>query len=134
MSLPASPNGTHVLRYHATDLAGNASAEQQFTLHIDTTGPVTAAKGAEGRKGRYITLRYRIGDNLSPEATGIRITVKNARGREVTSFERARTNTGGWYSVKWKPKASGTYRYSVRALDLAGNAQSKVGSAKVVVR
>ena len=32
------------------------------------------------------------------------------------------------------PKAKGTYRYYVYAKDSAGNAQSKVGSAKVVVR
>jgi hypothetical protein len=134
MTLPASPNGTHFLSYHATDQAGNASAEQLYSLHVDSTGPVTAAKAAEGRKGRSIALRYRIGDNLSPQATGVTITVKNARGRVVTTFERATTSTGRWYSVKWKPKARGAYRYSVRALDLAGNAQSRVGSAKVVVR
>jgi hypothetical protein len=134
MTLPVTPNGTHVLSYHVTDRAGNTSAEQQYTLHLDSTGPVTAAKAAEGRKGRSIALRYRITDKLSPQATGVTITVKNARGRVVTSFERAAMDTGGWYSVKWRPKAGGTYRYSVRALDLAGNAQSKVGSAKVVVR
>ena len=134
MVLPVTPNGTHVLSYHATDQAGNVSAEQQYTLHIDTTGPVTAAKAAEGRKGRAMKLRYRIGDNLSPQATGVTIAVKNARGRVVATFQRATLNTGVWYAVKWRPKASGTYRYSIRAVDLAGNAQGKVGSAKVVVR
>jgi hypothetical protein len=134
MTLPASPNGTHVLSCHATDQAGNASAGQQLTLHIDSTGPVTAAKAAEGRKGRSITLRYRISDNLSPQATGVTITIRNAKGRVVKTLRRATMYTGGWYSVKWRPKASGAYRYSVRALDLAGNAQSKAGSAKVIVR
>ena len=43
-------------------------------------------------------------------------------------------NTATWYSAKWTPKARGTYRYYVYAKDLAGNAQSKVGSARVVVR
>jgi hypothetical protein len=134
MTLPVSPNGTHILSYHATDLAGNMSPEQQYTLHLDDTGPVTVARAAEGRKGRSMRLRYRIGDNLSPQVTGVTITVKNTRGRVVATFQRTTLTTGGWYSVKWRPKASGSYRYSVRALDLAGNAQSKVGSAKVVVR
>lgn len=41
---------------------------------------------------------------------------------------------GAWYWFTWKPKARGTYRYSVYAKDAAGNAQSRVGSARVVVR
>ena len=52
----------------------------------------------------------------------------------MKSFSLGTRNTATWYSVRWKPKAKGTYRYYVYAKDLAGNAQSKVGSAKVVVR
>ena len=34
----------------------------------------------------------------------------------------------------WVVVQDGTYRYSVYAKDAAGNAQSRVGSARVVVR
>ena len=52
----------------------------------------------------------------------------------VKSFTLGTKTTAKWYSVKWKPKAKGTYRYYVYGKDLAGNAQRKVGSAKVRVR
>lgn len=50
----------------------------------------------------------------------------------VKSFSLGEKSKATWYSVKWKAK--GTYRCYVYAKDLAGNAQSRVGSAKVVVR
>jgi hypothetical protein len=134
VSVPASPNARHTLTYRATDVATNTCADQTVSFTIDTTGPVTAGKAASGRRSRAIALRYRLADNLSPQATAVKVVVKNARGKKVASFSAGRRNTATWYSVKWKPKVKGTYRYYVYGKDLAGNAQSKVGSAKVVVR
>ncbi len=66
-----------------------------------------------------------------------KIVVKNSRGRTVRTFTMlaatART-PGTWYTVRWKPSASGTYRYYVYANDSVGNRQSKIGSARVSVR
>jgi hypothetical protein len=134
VDVAALPNAAHVLTFHATDVAGNASDAQTLSFTIDTSGPVTAAEATGGRRGRAVSLRYKVADNLSPAATAIRIVVKNAKGRTVTTFTPAARRTGTWSSVKWTPKARGTYRYYVYAKDLAGNAQSKLGSAKVVVR
>ena len=41
--------------------------------------------------------------------------------------------SGTWHTVKWRPRAKGTWRYYVYCKDLAGNPQTKVGSAKAVV-
>jgi hypothetical protein len=62
--------------------------------------------------------------------------VSGPRSDEAPRADGAATTrtSGAWYNVKWKPKAKGTYRYYVYAKDAAGNAQSRVGSAKVVVR
>jgi photosystem II stability/assembly factor-like uncharacterized protein len=100
----------------------------------DTTGPTTSAKAASGRKGHAIDLEYRIDDNLSAQASNVTLLVKNANGTVVKRFDLGTKSTATWYTVKWRPGAKGTYRYSVYAKDLAGNAQSKVGSAKVTVR
>jgi C1A family cysteine protease len=127
-------DGVTKLTYWATDVAGNEETPRSLFVKIDTRGPVTAAKAASGRKGRAIVLRYKITDALSPKATAIRIVVKNSRGTTVKTFKPATRNTGTWYSVKWTPKARGTFRYSVYAKDLAGNAQGTRGSAKVVVK
>jgi hypothetical protein len=45
--IPASPNATHTLTYHATDLAGNVSADRQLSVHIDTLSPTTTVTGAD---------------------------------------------------------------------------------------
>ena len=134
VSVPVSPNSRHTLTYHATDAATNSCADQTLRFTIDTICPTTAGKAVSGRKGRKITLRYRISDNLSPQATTVKVIVKNRRGKRVKSFSLGTKTTAKWYSVKWKPKAKGTYRYYVYGKDLAGNAQRKVGSARVRVR
>ena len=134
---PPFRTALHTLTYHATDNADNSCAEQSVSFTIDTIGPVTAGKAASGRHGTYITLRYKATDNLSPKVRVTKIVVKNARGRVVKTFTTIAATTrtpGTWYSVRWKPSANGTYRYYVYAKDLAGNAQSKVGSARVIVR
>jgi hypothetical protein len=67
-----------------------------------------------------------------------RIVIKNAHGKVVKTWSKSGMlslrNSGVWYSYKWTPKVRGTFRYYVYAKDFAGNPQSKVGSAKVVVR
>ncbi len=132
--LPAVPNATHTLTYRASDLAGNSSATQTLILHIDTIGPTTAGKAAKGRKGKPITLKYRVSDNLSPQATAVTLVVKNARHKVAKTFKLGTKQTATWYALKWTPKAKGTYSYSVSARDLAGNTQVKAGSAKIKVK
>ena len=136
VAAPASHagDGVHTISYRSTDVAGNTETAKQVTVKVDTTGPVTAAKATSGRRGRAITLRYSITDNLSPKATAIRIVVRNSRGAAVKTIRPTARNTATWYSAKWTPKARGTYRYYVYVKDLAGNGQSKVESARVVVR
>ena len=115
-------------------MAGNTCADKTLSFTTDSVGPVTAGKATSGRKGRSVTLRYKVSDNLSPKAKAIRIVVRNRRGKAVNTIRPTTKNTARWYSVKWKPKANGTYRYYVYGKDLAGNAQRIKGSAMVVVR
>ncbi|MGD0272864.1 MAG: G1 family glutamic endopeptidase [Gaiellaceae bacterium] len=131
--LPARPNATHTLTYHATDLTGNVSADYSLGVHIDTLGPVTAAKPARGRKGKAITLRCRVRDNLSPRATSVTLTIRNSHKKVVKTLELGTEKISAWHAVKWTPKAKGMYSYTVTARDLAGNKQAKAGSAKITV-
>ena len=130
--LAASPN--HTLTYCATDKAGNVSAQQSLTVHIDTIGPTTHARSASGHKGKAIRLKYLAGDNLSPQVKAVTLTIRNAHKKVIKRFTLGTKTIYTWYSVKWTPKAKGTYRYTVTAKDLAGNTQSKAGSAKITVR
>jgi len=92
-----------------------------------------ALQAAKGRKGKALTLKYLVSDNLSPQATGVTLTVKNAKHKVVKSFSLGTRNVATWYAVKWTPKAKGTYSYSVSAKD-PGNPQVKAGSGKITVK
>ena len=132
--LATIPNATHTLSYSASDLAGNSSATQSLTLHIDTIGPTTSVKAAKGRRGKAITLKYLVRDNLSPQATAVTLTIKNAKHKVVKTYKLGTEKTATWYALKWKPKAKGSYSYSIAAKDLAGNKQAKAGSARITVK
>jgi hypothetical protein len=72
LPIPAVPNGTHVVKYHATDALGMSGADQTLTVHIDTAGPVTQGKAASGRVRRPVALSFIVKDNLSPQAVGVK--------------------------------------------------------------
>ena len=129
-----SNDGLHTVKVSSTDNVGNEESPKELLVRIDTAGPATAAKATSGRRGRAVALRYKVADSLSPMATAIRIVVRNSRGDAVKTIRPTARSTATWYSARWTPKARGTYRYHVYAKDLAGNAQSRVGSARVVVR
>jgi len=141
LTVPASADhsadGLHTISYRSADLAvpANVESEQTCTVKIDTTGPTISTKNARGNVGRGIALKLCVDDALSPQATAITVVVRNARGTAVMLWTASGTRaTGAWMSRGWTPRAKGTYRYYVSATDLAGNAQGKVGSAKVTVR
>jgi hypothetical protein len=132
--IPASPNATHKLTFHATDLAGNVSANGHFSVHLDTIAPTIVAKPANGRKGKVVRLKYLVRDNLSPLAKAVTLTIRNSHSKVVETFKLRRKKVSSWHVVKWTPKAKGSYRYTATAKDLAGNKQAKAGSAKITVK
>jgi len=129
-----SGDGVHTVSYRSSDAVGNREITRSVSVKIDTTGPTTMAKSVGARRGKVVTLRYLVSDNLSPQATDATLVVKNASGKVVRSFSLGTVNTGITYAVKWKPSAKGVYSYTVTARDLAGNAQATATSARVTVR
>ena len=128
-----SNDGKHIYEYRALDTNGIASAAHTCTVRIDTTGPTTAGKAASGKKGHAISLKYRITDKLSPSATAVTLTVKTAKGKLVKKLTLGTKATNKWLTVKWTPKAKGSYSYSITARDLAGNKQTKAPASKITV-
>lgn len=133
----ALPNAAHVVTYSATDGAGNTCASATFRITMDTAGPVGQGRNVSGRKGRRIPLRYRFNDNLSSLVWNIKVTVKNRSGRVVKRFSLGlltHRTAGVAYTVKWRPKVRGRYRYSVTCQDSAGNRQARKAVGTVTVR
>ncbi len=129
-----SLNATHMLRYSATDAAGNVSADHSLRVHIDTVGPTTSAKSVSGHRHKAITLKALVRDNLSPQVKAVTLTIRNSHKKVVKRLTLGTKNVSTWYLAKWRPAAKGLYTYTVTATDLAGNRQSRAGSARVTVK
>ena len=133
VSLTVSAQGSYTLAYRALSGVGLVSQTATATFAIDTSGPITATEAAKGKNGHAITLKYRIVDNLSPQATTISLTIKNSQKKVVKRFSLGSKATGVWLSVKWRPKVKGRDTYTVSAEDLAGNPQTKATGARITV-
>jgi hypothetical protein len=129
-----SNDGAHTVGYRSCDAARNWEKAKTATVKIDTTGPTTSARAASGRKAHAIVLHYEVSDALSPTATAVRLVVCNSGGKAVKSWSWANRKIATWYTVRWTPKAKGSYHYYLYGKDLAGNTQAKVGSARIVVK
>jgi len=128
-----SDDGVHTVTFYSVDYASNSETPHSVTVKIDTTGPVTAGKNVSGRKGHAVKLSFRVIDALSPQATSVTLTIKNSHGKVVKTFKLGTRTNKKWYTVSWKATTAGTYRFSVAAKDLAGNAQSRTGGGKVTI-
>ena len=105
-------------------------------MNVDTSKPVTSASAASVVKGRTATLKYKVtetGANAG-KATVV-IKVKNRAGKVVKTIKAGSVNVNLSLSAKFRcTLAKSTYTYYVYATDVAGNAQSKAGSAKLTVK
>lgn len=63
---PALADGAYSLRYRATDLAGNVSAEREFAFSIDGTAPTVTVKSGPGEtvgsNGTYSLVSFKLYD------------------------------------------------------------------------
>ena len=130
--------GTHKVKVWAQDINGNVEAQQTVTFEIlkDTVKPTTSAWVATVLKGRVATLKYRVNDAEPTKGTAaVSIKIKNRAGKVVTDHESGAKTVNGPLTKKFRcTLARGTYKYYVYAIDASGNAQSKVGSARLTVK
>jgi hypothetical protein len=131
--------GVTTIDYYSTDLAGNNETASSVTVRIDGGRPVTTAYPAKVRRRAKVNLAYRIRDPL-PGSGRAAVTLKiysiakhprlkatiKVKGAVACNVKR---------SYRWKcTLPAGAYTVKVFATDLAGNRQSKAGSAKLTVR
>jgi hypothetical protein len=135
VDVPATA-GAHMIMYHATDVAGNAEADKMFTVNIDTTKPVTSASAASVVRGRSVMLKYRVTETgANGGKATVTIQVRNHSGKVVQTIKPGQVTVNVAQSAKFTCKlAKGVYTFAVYATDLAGNMQSKAGSAKLTVK
>jgi C1A family cysteine protease len=131
----ADPNvGIHTYEYRALDNAGNASSlVGTCTVRIDGTPPVTTAYRVSVRHNRRVKLSYLVKDVSGAQAV---VTIKIYKaGRLKKTLKAGTCDANLRTSYSWRCRlARGSYTFRVKAKDLAGNPQSKIGSARLRVR
>ena len=114
------------------DVGSNREQGSATVFCVDTTRPVTRAlANATVRRGRKVTLRLRVDDAVSPQAT---VTVKIFKGKALKKTLRLglrATNTEVRYRYLCK-LARGRYIWRVYATDLAGNKQRAPAGYKML--
>jgi IPT/TIG domain len=123
--------GPHTLTYYATDVAGNDEAAHELTVNIDTMKPATRApRSAKVIRYRTATLKYAVRDATPNGGTArVVVTIKNSRGKVVKKLRLGAKPVNTPLAATFRCKlAAGTYRFSVRAIDAAGNAQANVAA------
>jgi hypothetical protein len=136
VTLTAPADGSLYFHVRARDYGGGWGAvAKTFTVHIDSRGPATTAYGATVKKGKWVNLGYKAGDP-SPGCGRAVVTLKVYKGaklKKTIGVGACATNIK--MSCHWRcTLAKGTYAVKVYATDIAGNAQVKVGSAKLTVK
>jgi len=133
IQLPTGDGPKTVYLEFADSVSGVVIGPIEFTVCVDTEQPVTEALGtAVVNRGKVATLRMVVREHLSPKATVAVLIFRH--GRVVRTLALGRRTTNKTLVAKFRCNLRrGVYRYSVRARDLAGNRQSKAGSALLVV-
>jgi hypothetical protein len=130
-----STQGTSTWEYRSTDLAGNLEAAKSLTVKLDSVKPTTKAYAAAASKGRKAKLAYLVSD-AKPGCGQAVVTLKIYQGKKLRKTLKAGTcASNAKTNYSWRcTLAEGKYTLKVYATDIAGNTQSKVGSAKLTVR
>jgi hypothetical protein len=123
--------------FHVSAVLGlGQGATSTMKVQIDTARPITRALiAARVKHGARAKLKYRVTDARpgSPTAA-VTIKIKNVAGKIVKTLKLGSKTVNTSQTASFGcalPK--GTYRWTITAVDAAGNPQSKAGSSKLVV-
>lgn len=137
MTLGALGEGAHTLTARAVDLAGNSSAaSNQFTITIDTTPPTAPSAPS-------LTAASDSGSSSSDRLTNVRTPTFTGTAEAnsvidlLVSGSVVGTGTadgsGAWTVTAGSPLADGSWSFSTRSRDAAGNTRDGVGSLNVTI-
>jgi photosystem II stability/assembly factor-like uncharacterized protein len=134
-----SADGVHEILFNSKDLADNLETPKTCQVNIDTTAPTTSGlKAVTVKSGKRAKLSLRVSDMkgaspLSPTAV-LTLTVSSLKGKVLKVALLGTKPTNAAITCTWKCSLKpGSYRYSVTALDAAGNPQAAAASQKLTV-
>jgi len=123
-------DGVHQLTFTVKSPSG-ATGTAVAEVTVDRSKPVVTMSTISGRRGRSMSVRYRVDDPFSP-SVGVVATMYNSRGQRLSRTTRkgVSTQTSSYLTVK-APAKSGKYQVVLTVVDLAGNSGSGRTWAKV---
>jgi hypothetical protein len=130
-----SAQGVSSFEYRSTDVVGHVEAFKTLAVKIDSLRPRTTAYQASVVKGKRVRLAYKVRDAL-PGCEKAKVTLKLFKGKALKKTFKLGVRTSNLkQSLSWRCKlARGRYTLKVYATDIAGNKQSRVGTAWLTVR
>ena len=142
VTLPAH-DGAHVIHIELAnssleaDMIGSEAdpLTLDFPTILDTGGPATQVRQpVVTRSGSTAAVKFEITDNLSPKADA-QLDITNRGGRVMQVMNLGRVATGKMLVARIPVKVpAGRFTISVKAKDLAGNAQRKAGAKTLTVK
>ena len=127
-----SGDGPFTVRYRGVDNVGIRSEIKTTTVLVATTKPTVAAKNATVKRGHKAKIKFNV-TAVTPRAS-VNILVRK-KGQTYLLKRYSGVGTNKWAARSFRvnlPK--GTYLIRVDAVDLAGNAQTTRGAAKLIVK
>jgi cytochrome c len=130
-----SSQGSHTVTYWSVDGAGNIETARSATVNIDTRKPTsTASKNLTVAKGKKVTLPFKVTDPLPSCGTAqVTIAIKRGTGTVKTiKLTNVPTNVAETYTFK-VTLPIGSYKWTAKATDIAGNAGPVSAAKKLMV-
>ncbi len=131
-----SGDGVHAIKYRSVDAAGNVEFPRTCTVRIDTRRPRTRATAVSVRRGKRVTLPFRITDAKPNGGTAkVRIVVRRAGGRVVKRLPPVNRRVNKRVKVGFRcTLRPGRYTWWAPAVDTAGNPQASALKGTLIVR
>lgn len=137
MTLGALGEGAHTLTARAVDPAGNSSAASNpFTITIDTTPPTAPSAPS-------LTAASDSGSSSSDRLTNVRTPTFTGTAEANSVIDLlvsggvvgtgTADGSGAWTVTAGSPLADGSWSFSTRSRDAAGNTRDGVGSLNVTI-
>ena len=127
-------DGEITITYHGVDKVGIMSADQTIVVKVASTHPTVTAKNASVKKGHKANFKFTV-TAVTPMAARVIIEIRTKSGRTLSShsYPNVTANAEAMRSFKINLK-KGKYNIRISAIDEAGNAQTRRGSATLTVK
>ena len=126
----------HTVLYRSADNAGNVGGAESLSVGIDTVRPTTRAPSpASAMRYRSASLAYKVVDNVPNGGTAeVTIRIRNSAGTVVQTLIYHARPVNTLLKASFACRLSkGSYRFSVYAVDAAGNRQTGVADNRLKV-